>query len=66
MTVKITKYDDILLYTFNAQAVTHSSPYAGFRLPPLIKHVLSTFCYTYMEYSDKYYYSALLHLIKAI
>ena len=46
MMVNIIKYDDILFYTFNAQAVKHLSPYAGFRLPPLRKHVQSsTFCY---------------------
>ena len=47
MVVNITNYDDILLYTFNAQAVNRLSPYAGFRLPPLPKHMLSTFCYMF-------------------
>ena len=49
MTVNIIKYDDILLSTFNAQAVNHLSPYAGFRLPPLQKHMSSTFCYIYIH-----------------
>ena len=49
MTVNIIRYDNILLYTFNVQAVNHSSSYAGFRLPPLKKHVLRTFCYIYMH-----------------
>ena len=35
MAVNIIKYDDILLFTFNAQAVNQLSPYAGFRLPPI-------------------------------
>ena len=50
MAVNIIKYDDVLFYTFNAQAVNHSSPYAGFRLPPLLKHVLGTFCYIYNSF----------------
>ena len=52
MTVNITKYDDILFYTFIGQAVNHSSPYAGFSLPSIIKHVLSTFGFIYNR--DKY------------
>ena len=31
MSVNITRYDDILLFTFNAQAVNHLSPITGFR-----------------------------------
>ena len=31
MAVNITRYNNILLYTVNGQAVNHSSPYAGFR-----------------------------------
>ena len=38
MTVNITMYNNILLYTFNAQAVNHLSPYVGFRLLPLQEH----------------------------
>ena len=44
-TVNIIKYDDILFYTFDTQAVNHLSPYAGFRLPLLQEHMLGTFCY---------------------
>ena len=50
MTDNINKYDGILLYTFNAQAVNHLSQYTGFRLPPLINYMLSTFCYIYIIY----------------
>ena len=46
-TVNNIKYDDILFYTFDMQAVNHLSPYAGFRLLPLQEHMLSTFCYMY-------------------
>ena len=42
-TVDIIKYDKILFYTFDMQAVNHLSPCAGFRLPPLQEHLLSTF-----------------------
>ena len=41
MAVNITRYDDILLYTFNAQAVNHLSPYAGFRFNYLKMKILS-------------------------
>ena len=47
MIVNITKYDDIYYIHLMCivQAVNHSSQYAGFKLPPLINHVLSIFCY---------------------
>ena len=32
MAVKITRYNDRLICTFNARAVNHVSPYTGFRL----------------------------------
>ena len=54
MAVNITKYNDILLYTFNALAVNHLSPYTGFRLPPLQKHMSSTFCYIHNERKQLY------------
>ena len=41
MAVNIIKYDDILFYTFNAQAVNHLSPYAGFRFNYLQMKILS-------------------------
>ena len=46
--VNIIKYNNILYYTFHTQAVNQLYPYAGFRLPPLQEHMLSTFCYTYI------------------
>ena len=61
MTVNIIKYNDILFYTFNAQAVNYLSPYAGFRLPPLWKHVMSTFCYIHnkkIRYFFSFYFQA--------
>ena len=41
MMVNITRYNDILLYTFNVQAVNHSSPYAGFRFNYLKMKILT-------------------------
>ena len=46
MAVNIIIYKDGLIYTFNTQVIYHLL-YAGFRLPPLLKHVLSTFFYIY-------------------
>ena len=40
MAINITRYNDILLYTFNAQAVNHS-PYAGFRFNYVKMKILS-------------------------
>ena len=41
MAVNITRYDDRLIYTFNAQAVNHLSPYSGFRFHYLKIKILS-------------------------
>ena len=49
MMVNIIRYKDGLIYTYNAQSVHYLSSYVGFRLPPLLKHVLSTFCYIFIN-----------------
>ena len=41
MAVKIIRYKDGLIYTFNAQAVNHLSPYSGFRFHYLKIRILS-------------------------
>ena len=51
MAVNIIRYKDwlIIIYTFNKQVI-YNLLYAGFRLSPLLKHVLSKFFYMNIVY----------------